>query len=253
MRRTARWSLAATLPASRRRARAPAPPPWPATAPGAPPAAQIPGITSRCRRRPSPRASSPAPAATTRTCQSNRTRRELTDDARRHRAEARRGAPLVPRLPRRGQPRLAAPGQRRAGAVRGIVPALRPVPRREVPRLARRRARPPHRRLERREAVPAVRPLPQPAPAALQAAGARSRRRSADPTRTQEHDAMEPSDHDTPAHDRRQFASVRRRGGGRLAADRLRSAAPPRDSAERLRERDRRHGSATTRRSTART
>ena len=38
--------------------------------------------------------------------------------ARRHRAHARRAAPLVPRLPRRRRPRLAAPGERRAGAVR---------------------------------------------------------------------------------------------------------------------------------------
>ena len=36
-------------------------------------------------------------------------------------------------------------------SVRGILPPVRPVPRREVPRLARRRPRPPHRQLERRQ------------------------------------------------------------------------------------------------------
>ena len=36
-------------------------------------------------------------------------------------------------------------------AVRRILPPLRPVPRRKVSRLARRRARPPHRQLERRQ------------------------------------------------------------------------------------------------------
>ena len=59
-----------------------------------------------------------------------------------------------------------------------VVPPVRAVPRREVPRLAGRRARPADRRLERPQGLPALRPLPQPAPAALQAdppqAGART-------------------------------------------------------------------------------
>ena len=90
-------------------------------------------------------------------------------DARRHRAASRRAAPLVPRLPRRGRPRLAAPGERRARAVRALVPAVRPVPRREAARLAGRRPRPAHRAVERAEELPAVRELPQPPPAPVQA------------------------------------------------------------------------------------
>ncbi len=97
--------------------------------------------------------------------------------AHRHRAEARRNPPLVPGLPRRQQPRLPAPGQRRARAVRRILPPVRPVPRRKIPRLASRRARPPHRQLERRQELPAVRPLPQSAPAAVPRAGAQARAR----------------------------------------------------------------------------
>ena len=43
-------------------------------------------------------------------------------DAHRHRPEARRAAPLVPRLPRCRPPRPAAPGERRAGVLRESLP-----------------------------------------------------------------------------------------------------------------------------------
>ena len=79
----------------------------------------------------------------------DRTRRDSVD-AHGNRAEARRRASMVPRLPRCRQSRLAAPGQRRAGALRRVVPALRPVPRRETSRLESGSPRPPHRKLERR-------------------------------------------------------------------------------------------------------
>src|SRR5205823_4480706 len=92
--------------------------------------------------------------------------------ARRDQAAARLSSWLVLRLPQPRGPRPAAAGQRAAGAVLRVVPALRPVPRRQVPRLAGGRARPPHRQLEWQEGISALHPLSQPALAAIQAAPA---------------------------------------------------------------------------------
>ena len=87
-------------------------------------------------------------------------------------------------------PRLAPPGERRADPVRGVVPALRPVPRREAAGLEGRRARAPHRQLERPQEYllcahchnphqPRFRPLaPKPAPRPAAAAGGRDGRPS---------------------------------------------------------------------------
>ncbi len=102
---------------------------------GSPCAAARVGVLPRCRRaRPQAsaatarRAAGGSPAAVLRRdlpvlrlprgLKANRTRREAHRHAHRHRADARRGTPLVPRLPRRRRPRPAAPGERRAAAVR---------------------------------------------------------------------------------------------------------------------------------------
>jgi len=109
----------------------------------------------------------------------NRTRRELTEFHTGHRPEARRAASLVPRLPRCRPPRPAAPGERDAGALRRELRVVRPVPRREAARLARRRARPADGPVERPQDVPAVRALPQSAPAPVQGHPADARARAA--------------------------------------------------------------------------
>ena len=70
--------------------------------------------------------------------------------------------------------RRAAPHQRQAGPLHRVLPALRPVPRRQVPRLARRRARQADRDVEREEDLFPLRELPQPALAAVQGAQARA-------------------------------------------------------------------------------
>ena len=59
-----------------------------------------------------------------------------------------------------GEPRLAAPGQRREAPVRGVVPALRTVPRRETARLEGRSPRPARWKLERLQGLPSLCPLP---------------------------------------------------------------------------------------------
>ena len=141
----------------------------------------------------------------------------------------------MPRLPRRGQPRPAAPRERRAGAVRGVVSAVRPVPRREVPRLARRRARPPRSGSgTARKAVPALRALPQPAPAALQAAGAETGAATADATAVEADGRGSPCGRPTADRTRDTAGSSRSvaaAAAAGLAADRLRPAAAARDAA----------------------
>ena len=122
----------------------------------------------------------------------NRTRRELTEMHTDIVLKHDETAPLVPGLPRCHQPRLSAPGQRRARVVRRIVPAVRPVPRRKIARLARRRAWAPHRQLERRERLPAVRPLPQSAPAAVPRARAQARAAAAQPRHDDERRPRKP-------------------------------------------------------------
>ncbi len=103
----------------------------------------------------------------------NRTRRALDGDARRHRAPARRAAPLVPRLPRRRRPRLAAPGERRADPLRAsrTCCAASATARSSATGGPACTAGGPGQWNGHKQ-LPAVRPLPQPAPAALPPAGA---------------------------------------------------------------------------------
>src|SRR5512139_3406023 len=92
--------------------------------------------------------------------------------AHQHRPEPRAGAAVVPGLPRHLQPGQAAAGERGADPPRGVVPAVRTVPRGQVPRLEGGRPREADRDVERGEAVPPLRPLPQPARPGVQAASA---------------------------------------------------------------------------------
>ncbi len=85
--------------------------------------------------------------------------------------------PLVLRLPQPRRSRQLAARQRHADRLRRVLPPVRPVPRHHLPRLARGHPRPARGLLERRQELPALRPLPQPARARVPGRSNRCRRR----------------------------------------------------------------------------